>query len=243
MTAPPAGTPPPAYGLPPTGGDSGLSLWEQIQGVLLFKADVYRAIAKDIDATLPAMIIVVAVALFAGILGVLSSFTTLWAVTQIASANSPELAAMIAQAGGPTALMGDPTSSVTSIASAPVGALVSWVVVSWLFNVFAKLYGGTTTPGEMLRVNGFATLFSAVGAIVGIVPCGGIIGVVLVLAANVVGVREAAFANNPDGTTKAILTVFTVIGIIVLLLSLVLACIAVFFAAIIGAILQAVVQS
>lgn len=239
MDLPPvAGTPPPAQGTAPPGGGTGLTLLEQISGVVSFHAPIYRAIARDNEATLPAMIIVVVVSLFAGVMGIFSSFTTLWAITAAIGSAIPAVDAAVQQAGGPTALLGDPSGMLVSVASAPVGALLGWVIWSWLYSFIAKFYGGVTTLGAMLRINGFVALFSAIGAVVGIIPCGGIVGFVLGIAATIVGVREAAFADRPDGLTKSILTVISAVAVVALIVTLIIGCMLAFFAAIIDATLR-----
>jgi hypothetical protein len=101
--------------------------------------------------------------------------------------------------------------------------LISWAIGSWLLAFIAKqFFHGDTDTGEMLRVTGYTSIFQ----ILGVIPVvGSIIGGLLQVVANVIGIREAAGFD----TTKAILTVviewviiLVISGIIGAILALVL---------------------
>ena len=79
-------------------------------------------------------------------------------------------------------------------------ALIGWGLGGWLLAFVAKtFFQGKTNTGEMLRVTGFTYIFG----ILGVIPIiGGLIGAILQIIGNVIGVREAAEFD----TTKAILT-------------------------------------
>lgn len=94
-------------------------------------------------------------------------------------------------------------------------ALVGWGLGGWLLAFVAKtFFQGKTNTGEMLRVTGFTYIFG----ILGVIPIiGGLIGAILQIIGNIIGVREAAEFD----TTKAILTsiiagviVFIVVAVI-----------------------------
>ena len=102
-----------------------------------------------------------------------------------------------------------------------VGQVVGWLVGSWLLAFIAKtFFKGDTDTGEMLRVTGHTAIFN----ILGVIPVIGIIGGILQIIANVIGIREAAGFD----TTKAILTAI-IAGVIVFI---VIAIIGAIFAAI-----------
>ena len=65
--------------------------------------------------------------------------------------------------------------------------------------VAKTFFQGKTNTGEMLRVTGFTYVFQ----ILGVIPVvGGLVGAILSIIGNIIGVREAAEFD----TTKAILT-------------------------------------
>lgn len=89
--------------------------------------------------------------------------------------------------------------------SGAIGALVAWLIGAVALAFVAKqFFKGQTDTSEMLRVTGYTTIFTVIGAILGLIPCvavfGSLIAVVLQLIGNVIGIREAAGVD----TTKAI---------------------------------------
>lgn len=160
---------------------------DRLMGVLTLKSPVYKQIAEDKSATTTAGIIVVVVSLIAGVLSAvfLSSF------------------ASSLPAGTPV------PSFLGSVVRSLLSAILGWLVGSWVIAFIAKMLGGKTDTGEMLRVFGFTQIFG----LLAIVPiCGAIVGLVLSIIAAVIGIREAAEFS----TGKAILT--GVIALIALLI-------------------------
>jgi hypothetical protein len=146
-------------------------------GVLTLKAPVYKQIADDKSATTTAAIIVVVMSILSGVIGVV-----------LFSAMSSSL-----PPGTPQ------PSFIGSLIRSVVGALVSWLIGSWVIAFVAGLFGGKTDTGEMLRVFGYTQIFT----ILGIIPvCGTIAGLILSIIAAVIGIREAAGFS----TGKAVLT-------------------------------------
>ena len=161
---------------------------DRIMGVITLKAPVYKQIAEDKTATTSAAIIVVVATLISGFF---SGLVKVDPQTQ--------------------------TSSI-SIGGAFVGAilavifgLIAWAFTAWVLQFVAKMFGGKTDTGEMLRVTGFVEVFSLVGIlnVAAIVPAllcvTGILSLIvgiLRLIGYVIGVREAAEFS----TTNAIIT-------------------------------------
>jgi hypothetical protein len=101
-----------------------------------------------------------------------------------------------------------------------VGALVGWLIWSYVtYFVGTKFFGGTATPGELLRTIGFAQSPGVLNLLAFIPFVGGILALVTgiwSLVAGIVAVRQALDFD----TGKAILT--TVIGWIFLVIVIVL---------------------
>ena len=168
--------------------NSSNAMMDRLMGIITFKAPVYKEVAEDRTATPTAAMIVIGVAIIVGIInGLLSMGTT------GSSAAGVIIGAVI-----------------SSIIITPI----TWFLNAWLLAFIAKsFFQGDTDTGEMLRVTGFAAIFR----LVGIIPIiGGLIALVLVIIANVIGIREAA---NFD-TGKAVLTaiIAAVIAFIVALI-------------------------
>jgi hypothetical protein len=160
---------------------------ERIIGVLTLKPAVYREIADDTNATLTAGIIVAIVALFVGLAG------------GIVTAVTRELNT------GQALLVGSISAIIQVIAS-----MLGWTLGGFL-NAFVatKLFNGDTDTGEMMRVFGFASIFQ----VIGVIPIiGGLIGAILSIIGNVIGIREAA-----EFTTGKAIGTALISGIIVLI--------------------------
>jgi hypothetical protein len=76
----------------------------------------------------------------------------------------------------------------------------------------------------MLRVTGYTSVFTIIGAVLGLIPCvGGLAAIaasVLQLIGNVIGIREAAEVDN----TRAILIAF-IAAVVVFILSVIISAI------------------
>jgi hypothetical protein len=125
--------------------------------------------------------------------------------------------------------IGGSRSIIAAAVSTIVSQLIGWVIGAWLLAFVAKtLFQGDTNTSEMLRVTGYTSVFQ----ILGIIPVLGIIGSILQIIANVIGIREAAGFD----TTKAILTAI-IAGVIVFIITAIIIAIfaAIFIALGIGA--------
>ncbi|MCL4505866.1 MAG: YIP1 family protein [Chloroflexi bacterium] len=92
--------------------------------------------------------------------------------------------------------------------------LIGWGLGSWVLAFVAKqFFQGDTNTSEMLRVTGYTSVFR----IIGVIPFLGIVGAILQIVANIIGIREAAGFD----TTKAILTAI-ISGIIVFIVTLII---------------------
>ncbi|MCC7164231.1 MAG: YIP1 family protein [Anaerolineae bacterium] len=159
---------------------------DRIVGVLTLKPPVYRGIAEDSSATGMAAIIVAIVSLINSAIG---AFVV------------PGLGIRV-----PSILGGVGSSNpIMDVVMTVVLGLVGWALFSVVIGFGAKLLGGKSSIGKMLRVFGFASIFLVVGTI----PCLGILGMILGIVATIIGLREAAEFS----TGKAIAT--GVIGFIV----------------------------
>ena len=101
-----------------------------------------------------------------------------------------------------------------------VGALLGWLIWSYVtYFVGTRFFGGTATPGELLRTIGFAQSPGVLNLLSFIPVVGGIIALVTGIWALVAGIVAVRQALDFD-TGKAILT--TVIGWIFLVIVIVL---------------------
>src|SRR4051794_27665534 len=153
---------------------------------------LYEEVEHDTTATTQALTVVVIVAL--------------------AQAISAGISGATGQAGG---------NIIVRIVGAILFALVGWAVWSYVtYFVGTRMFGGTATPGELLRCIGFAQS-PQVLAILTFIPClGAIIGLVVAIWSLIAGVIAVRQALDFD-TGKAIITV--IIGwVIILVLSLIL---------------------
>lgn len=179
----------------------------RIIGVVTLKAPVYREIADDTSATSQAGIIVAIVAVVNGILGAVAMSI---------------LNSTMAQLGAQQGIAIPAVSPIGTGLAAFVSALVGWVVGAWALAFAAKSFfqGKTDTP-EMLRVTGYTSVFTILGAVLGLIPCvGGLAAIaasVLQLIGNVIGIREAAEVDN----TRAIL-IAIIAAVVVFFLSLII---------------------
>jgi hypothetical protein len=114
------------------------------------------------------------------------------------------------------AMAGDAGAILGSLIGGIVSGLLGWVVWSYItYFVGTSLFGGTATPGEMLRTIGFANSPGVLNVLSFIPIVGGIISLVVffwLLAAGIIAVRQALDFS----TGKAIMT--AVIGWIGLLI-------------------------
>ncbi|BCX05335.1 MAG: hypothetical protein KatS3mg053_3273 [Candidatus Roseilinea sp.] len=161
---------------------SSASLIERLQGIVTFKAPVYREVAHDANALQPAAIIVIVVTLLVGVI---------------------------------SGLLGSPLGFIGAILLSIFGALIGWLLGSWLTAfVASRFFQGQTNTTEMLRILGHTYIFQ-IPVIIPLV--GSIIALVLGIVATVLAIREAAGLD----TQKAILTAI-IVNVIIFVLSLIL---------------------
>jgi hypothetical protein len=97
-----------------------------------------------------------------------------------------------------------------------IGALLGWLIWSYVtYFVGTRFFGGTATPGELLRTIGFAQAPGVLNILAFIPVVGGLIGIITLIWSLVAGIIAVRQALDFD-TGKAILT--TVIGWVFLLL-------------------------
>ena len=164
---------------------------DRIMGVITLKAPVYRQIADDQNVTSEAAIIVVITTLISGFF------------TGLVSTN--------AQGEASVSIVGAILGAILGV----IFGLIAWVVAAWILQFVAKMLGGKTDTGEMLRVTGFVQVFGLVSilnilALAGtVLSCvTGLIGFVVAilrLIGYVIGVREAAEFSTGNAIITAII--------------------------------------
>lgn len=173
-------------------GQKNIMEMDRIIGIVTFKSETYREVAEDTTATTKAGIIVAIVAIITGISsGVMTAFRL-----------DTETFIMIIMA------IFIPIVQI-------VASLLGWLLGGWLnATVATKLFNGDTDTGEMLRVFGYSRIFQLLAAI----PIVGIVGAILSVIGNVIGIREAAEFSTGKAVGTAIISgliVFLVVGAIV----------------------------
>ena len=148
----------------------------------------FAEIEADQSATTQAAIVVVLVALIAGIGAAIAAV--------MVNRTMPGVIEGLGESGieGLDLSMIPQMSPVGAFLNAVIGALLSWLVWSALtYFIGTKLFGGTADMGEMLRVIGFAQAPRLLSGL-SFIPClGGIlslVGWVWALAASFVAIRE-----------------------------------------------------
>jgi len=162
---------------------------ERIIGVVTLKVATYRQIAEDQSGTKQAAIIVIIASLIRGFFEYLVKV-------------DPQSGVVSASIGG--AIVG----AIVVI----IFGLIAWAASSWVLAFVAKLFGGKTDTGEMLRVVGYVQVFNIVSvlnvlalislALTCVVGLVGFIVLILSIIGYVIGVREA----GEFSTGKAVIT-------------------------------------
>jgi hypothetical protein len=162
-------------------------MYERLMGIVTLKAPVYKEVAEDPSATQTAAIIVVITAAIGG-------FTV-----------------KIFDGQGGVFLVAALVSAVFSV----IFQLLNWGVSAWILAKVAGMFGGKTDTNEMLRVTGFTQIFTLVNLVsllAGIsvaLACVAsplyIIGFVLVIIGNVIGVREAGEFSTGNAIITSII--------------------------------------
>lgn len=161
---------------------------QRILGVFKLNKATFAEIEADQSATTQAAIVVVLVALIAGIGAAIAAV--------MVNRTMPGVIEGLGESGieGLDLSMIPQMSPVGAFLNAVIGALLSWLVWSALtYFIGTKLFGGTADMGEMLRVIGFAQAPRLLSGL-SFIPClGGIlslVGWVWALAASFVAIRE-----------------------------------------------------
>jgi hypothetical protein len=161
---------------------------QRILGVFKLDKATFAEIEGDQSATTQAAIVVILVALVAGIGAAIAAV--------MLNRTMPGLMEGLSESGieGLDLTMVPQMSPIGAFLNAVIGALLSWVVWSALtYFIGTKLFGATADMGEMLRVIGFAQAPRLLSGL-SFIPClGGIlslVGWVWALAASFVAIRE-----------------------------------------------------
>ena len=164
---------------------------DRIMGVIMLKAPVYKEIAEDKQGTSQAAIVVVVATLISGF------FSGLVKVSQTGTVSVSIVGAILG------AILG------------VIFGLIAWVVAAWVLQFVAKMMGGKTDTGEMMRVTGFVQIFSLVGvlnvaalisaALVCVTGLVGFVVAILSLIGYIIGVREAAEFSTGNAVITAII--------------------------------------
>jgi hypothetical protein len=161
----------------PTTATSGDSLVNRMIRAARLDVSLYEEVEADKNATSQAAIVVAIVAVASAIGGALRA-----------------------------AMSDEPTGIVGAAIMGIITSLVSWVIWSYLtYFIGTKMFGGTATPGEMLRTIGFASspgVLNILGFIPVIGPLIGFVTGIWSLVAGVIAVRQALDVD----TSKAVLT-------------------------------------
>ena len=165
---------------------------DRIMGVVTLKAPVYRGIADDQSATSQAAIIVVITTLISGFFSGLVSVNLQTGATSVS-------------------ILGAVFGAIFGV----ILGLIAWVVAAWILQFVAKMLGGKTDTGEMMRVTGYVQIFGLVGVLNVLALAGtalscvtgllGFVVAILRLIGYVIGVREAAEFSTGNAVITAII--------------------------------------
>jgi hypothetical protein len=169
-------------------------VFQRIIGVFKLSAATFNEIENDRTATTQAALVVILVALLAGIgaaIGAVMLNRTMPGVIESLESSLGE--------GIDTSFIPQ-MSPIGAFFNAVIGAILSWLVWSALtYFVGTKLFKGTADMGEMLRVIGFAQAPRLL-SVFGFIPCIGALfsfaGWVWALAASFIGIREGLDLDN-----------------------------------------------
>ena len=175
----------------------------RLKGVIMLRAEVYRAIADDPAATQEAWIVFV-------VATVLSSLNSFFAYSSTSGSSS-------------FTFFGGIVGILLALIIGAVGLYFTAFVLAWV----AKQFGGKTSTDEMLRVSGYVKVFSVIGVInlfAAIIPVLGCLTApislavaVLGLIGYVIGVREAAEFSTGNAVITAIIAAVVNFVIVVLI--------------------------
>ena len=152
--------------------------FNRVIGVLKLDVDTYEEIEADETATTQAAIVVAIVAIIGGLLG-----------------------------GATTIIFGG--SFIGSFLQQLLTAFIGWLIWSYVtYFVGTSFFNGKSTPGEMLRVLGFA---QAPGILVIIPVCGWFVGWIWTLACTFIAIRQGLDLDNTKALVTAVIAFFAVL--------------------------------
>lgn len=164
---------------------------DRIMGVLKADINTFEEIEHDEGATMQAAIVV-------GVVGLISAIG--------AAAFAGQAAAFVESFGEQLSDMPGFVADVSDVSAASlfittlIGAFVTWAVWAYVsYFVGTRLFGGEATPGEMLRVLGYARA----PGVLSIVPCLGIVGWIWSLYLAFIALRQGLDIDNG----KTVLTI------------------------------------
>lgn len=200
------------------GGGGKSSLMERLKGVALFRAPMYREIARDTEATGSAVMVLVIFSVIAGIIS--GAFFPLQ--MQMQMQQNPDMQRLFLELNiDPAIFMGAGIliAAVVGAVLNPLFSLLGWLIFSAL-NAFVanRFFGGNTDTSAIMRVFGYAYVFAPLSAI----PYVNLFAWLLSIFANVIGIREAADID----TGNAILTFLISLAIVILVPILIGCCFA-----------------
>ena len=164
-------------------------MFDRIVGVFKLDVDTFEEIEADRTATSQAALVVLVVAVLAGI--------------------GSSVSALYVGDGGTD------ISSVGAFFQGFLGTFLGWIAWSAVtYLVGTSLFGGKADMGEMLRVIGFAYA----PQMLGIIPCiGGLIGAVWTLIAGFVAVRQGLDLDNTKAFLTILVGFFAYVAVWIVL--------------------------
>ncbi len=152
--------------------------FNRVIGVLKLDVDTYEEIEADETAITQAAIVVAIVAIIGGLLG------------------------------GATTIIFD-GSFIGTFLRQLLTAFIGWLIWAYVtYYVGTSFFNGKSTPGEMLRVLGFA---QAPGILVIIPVCGSFIGWIWTLVCTFIAIRQGLDLDNTKALITAVIAFFVVL--------------------------------
>ena len=152
--------------------------FNRVIGVLKLDVDTYEEIEADTTATTQAAIVVAIVAIIGGLVG-----------------------------GATTNIVGG--SFIGTFLQQLLTAFIGWFIWAYVtYFVGTSFFNGKSTPGEMLRVLGFA---QAPGILVVIPVCGWFVGWIYTLVCTFIAIRQGLDLDNTKALVTAVIAFFVVL--------------------------------
>jgi hypothetical protein len=177
----------------------------------MFKAPIYREIARDEEATGAAVLVLVVASIIGGIISGLTLPLQLGAQLQ-----DPQVRQMLRElnidpamfVGGGAIIFG-----VVNAVLAPIFNLIAWAIFSWLNGFIAnQFFNGKATTSGVMRVFGFAYVYYIFAGI----PCIGLVfSLVIPIITNVIGIGEAAELETGNAFLTWLISIALVLLVVV----------------------------